>query len=67
MHAERTGPRRLVPTPVSDEASVEAPHARPRGGHRWGNAAKMRVEELRAERDERWRREIDLTRPLGWL
>ena len=66
VHAERTGPRRHVPTPVSDEAAVDAPRTRPRGRSRWGNAAKMRIEELRAERDERWRRETDLTGPLGW-
>ena len=66
VHAERAGPRRLVPTPVSDEESVDAPRTRPRGRPRHGNAARRRIEELRAEREERWRQETDLTKPLGW-
>ena len=66
VHAERTGPRRHIPTPVSDGESVDSSRTRPRGTPRHGNAAKMRIEELRAERDDRWRRETDLTKPLGW-
>lgn len=66
VHAERSGPRRLVPTPITDGATADAPHTRPRGRPRWGNTAKMRIEELRAERDEKWRQATDLTRPLEW-
>ncbi len=66
VHAERTGPRRHVLMQATDEESADAPRTRPRGRPRHGNAAKRRIDELRAERDERWRRETDLTRPLGW-
>ena len=66
VHAERTGPRRPVATPVSDEETIDAPHTRPHGKPRQGNAAKRWTEELRSEREERWWQATDLTRPLGW-
>ena len=66
VHAERTGPRRQILMPATDKGSVDAPRPRPRGRPRRRNAARQRIEELRAESEERWRRATDLTRPLSW-
>ncbi len=66
VHAERTGPRRRILMPAADQVIPDTTRPRPRGTPRRRNAARQRIEELRAESEERWRRATNLTRPLSW-